>query len=65
MTRRPCDVDEDHLGERAEPEHGLAVGVLGHPDLGRNPRLRLFRDMVGEALQRQKHTLEGRAAPPR
>ena len=43
-----------------EPEPGLDIWVLVHPDRRRNPRLRLFRDMVVASFQRQKDRLEGR-----
>lgn len=61
MARLPCFVADGHLERRTEPEPGLDIWVLVHPDLRRNPRLRLFRDMVVEALKRQTDRLEGRA----
>ena len=60
MARLPCFFADGHLERRTEPEPGLDVWVLVHPDLRRNPRLRLFRDMVADALKRQKDRLEGR-----
>lgn len=61
MSRLPCFFADGHLERRTEPEPGLDVWVLVHPDLRRNPRLRLFRDMLVESLQRQRARLEGRA----
>jgi DNA-binding transcriptional LysR family regulator len=60
MARLPCFFADEHLERRTEPEPGLDIWVLVHPDLRRNPRLRLFRDAVAEALNRQRHRLEGR-----
>ncbi len=61
MALIPCFVADGHLERRTEPQPGLDIWVLVHPDLRRNPRLRLFRDMVVSALQRQQDRLEGRA----
>ena len=60
LARLPCFFADGHLDRRSEPEPGLDVWVLVHPDLRRNPRLRLFRDMVVESLKRQRPRLEGR-----
>lgn len=62
MARLPCFFADGHLERRTEPQPGLDVWVLVHPDLRRNPRLRLFRDMVVASLQRQRPRLEGRRA---
>jgi DNA-binding transcriptional LysR family regulator len=59
MARLPCFLADGHLERRTEPEPGLDVWVLVHPDLRRNPRLRLFRDMVVDALKRQEARLHG------
>ncbi|MEM6995018.1 MAG: LysR family transcriptional regulator [Myxococcota bacterium] len=61
MARLPCFFADGHVERRTEPEPGLDVWVLVHPDLRRNPRLRLFRDMVVDSLTRQRARLEGRA----
>jgi DNA-binding transcriptional LysR family regulator len=61
MARLPCFFADGHLERRTDPEPGLDVWVLVHPDLRRNPRLRLFRDMVVESLARQRARLEGRS----
>lgn len=61
MARLPCFFADGHLPRRTEPELGLDIWVLVHPDLRRNPRLRLFRDMVVTSLKRQQARLEGRA----
>lgn len=65
LARLPCFFADGHLERRTEPEPGLDIWVLVHPDLRRNPRLRLFRDMVVESLERQLDRLEGRAAAER
>lgn len=59
MARLPCFLGDGHLERRTDPEPGLDVWVLVHPDLRRNPRLRLFRDMAVAALQRQVERLHG------
>lgn len=64
MARLPCFFADGHLERRTDPEPGLDIWVLVHPDLRRNPRLRLFRDMVVESLTRQRDRLEGRFQPP-
>lgn len=61
MARLPCFFADGHLERCTDPEPGLDVWVLVHPDLRRNPRLRLFRDMVVDSLTRQRARLEGRA----
>ncbi|MFT5432983.1 MAG: DNA-binding transcriptional LysR family regulator [Myxococcota bacterium] len=60
MAYLPCFFADGHLERRTDPEPGLDVWVLVHPDLRRNQRLRLFRDMVLDALNRQQARLEGR-----
>lgn len=60
MARLPCFFADGHLERRTEPSPGLDIWVLVHPDLRRNPRLRLFRDMIVESLERQRERLEGR-----
>jgi DNA-binding transcriptional LysR family regulator len=57
-----CFVADGHIERRTDPQPGLDIWVLVHPDLRRNPRLRLFRDMVVGALLRQQDRLEGRPA---
>ena len=61
MSLLPCFFADGHLERRTEPQPGLDVWVLVHPDLKRNPRLRLFRDAMVEALKRHRPRLEGRA----
>ncbi len=60
MSLLPCFLADGRLERRTAPQPGLDIWVLVHPDLRRNPRLRLFRDMVVEALARQQDRLEGR-----
>jgi len=60
MARLPCFMADGFVERRTEPEPGLDIWVLVHPDLRRSPRLRLFRDMAVKALQRQRARLEGR-----
>lgn len=61
MSRLPCFFADGRLERRTEPEPAFDVWVLVHPDLRRNPRLRLFRDMVVASLKRQEARLQGRA----
>ena len=61
LARLPCFMADGRLPRRSEPEPGLDIWVLVHPDLRRSPRLRLFRDAVVDALRRQRPRLEGRA----
>lgn len=60
LAHLPCFMADGHLERRTEPRPALDIWVLVHPDLRRNPRLRLFRDMVVGALKRQVGRLEGR-----
>lgn len=61
ITRLPCFFAEPMLTRQSEPEPGLDIWVLVHPDLRRNPRLRAFRDAMVESIRRQQPRLEGRA----
>lgn len=61
MAHLPCFLADGHLERRTAPKPGLDVWVLVHPDLRRNPRLRLFRDMLVTAIQGKRGRLEGRA----
>jgi DNA-binding transcriptional LysR family regulator len=60
MAHLPCFFADGHLERRTDPKPGLDIWVLVHPDLRRNPRLRLFRDMVVASIERQRDRLEGR-----
>lgn len=62
IARLPCFYAEPMLTRRSEPEPGIDIWVLVHPDLRRNPRLRVFRDAVVAALQRHGPRLKGRVA---
>ena len=59
LSRLPCFYAEPMLTRQTEPEPGGDVWVLVHPDLRRNPRLRVFRDAVVAALNRHRPRLEG------
>jgi len=59
LARLPCFYAEPLLTRRTAPEPGGEVWVLVHPDLRRNPRLRVFRDAVVEALRRHQPRLAG------
>jgi len=61
MAFLPCFFADKTLERRSEPKPGLDIWVLVHPDLRRNPRLRVFREAVVEALKRLRPRLEGRA----
>ena len=56
----PCFMAEPWLERRTNPEPAADLWVLVHPDLRRNPRLRLFRDEMVAALQRHRPRIEGR-----
>jgi len=58
----PCFFAEPMLTRCSEPIPGWDIWVLVHPDLRRNPRLKVFRDVVVEALRAQTARLEGRPA---
>jgi DNA-binding transcriptional LysR family regulator len=60
MVSLPCFHAEPMLERRSEPRPGFDIWVLVHPDLRRNPPLRVFRDFVVEALGRRRARLEGR-----
>ncbi len=55
----PCYMGDGLLPRLTEPEPGYDIWVLVHPDLRRNPRLRLFRDAVFEALRNLQPRLRG------
>jgi DNA-binding transcriptional LysR family regulator len=61
LARLPCFSADPYLPRRSEPEPGGDIWVLVHPDLRRNPRLRLFRDHVVDALKGHAARLEGRS----
>ena len=65
MAYLPCFYAEPHLERRSEPRPAGELWVLVHPDLRRNPRLRLFRDEVVAALRRHQPRLSGLAQPGR
>ncbi|MCO4747030.1 MAG: LysR family transcriptional regulator [Proteobacteria bacterium] len=56
----PCFYAEPLLERRTEPEPGGEVWVLVHPDLRKNPRLRVFRDRMVEVLRTYQPRLAGR-----
>jgi DNA-binding transcriptional LysR family regulator len=58
----PCFMADPWLERRTAPEPAADLWVLVHPDLRRNPRLRLFRDEMVKALQRLRPRLEGSTA---
>jgi len=55
----PCFVADPHLTRRSEPERGYDIWVLVHPDMRHNPRLKLFRDAMVEALRGHADALRG------
>ncbi len=58
----PCFFADGYLPRRSEPVPSLDVWVLVHPDLRRNPRLRVFRDAVVASLAAQTDRLQGRVS---
>lgn len=61
LARLPCFYADGLLPRRSDPEPGGDIWVLVHPDLRRNPRLRVFRDAIVDALKGHRPRLEGRA----
>lgn len=59
MAVLPCFVADPHLERQSPPEEGYEVWVLVHPDMRQNPRLKLFRDAMVEALQSHAEALRG------
>jgi DNA-binding transcriptional LysR family regulator len=55
----PCFYAEPLLARCSEAVPEWDIWVLVHPDLRRNPRLKVFRDVVVEALREQQARLEG------
>ena len=49
VSMLPCYIADRYLPQRSKPQAAYDIWVLVHPDLRRNPRLRLFRDAVVEA----------------
>jgi len=64
LTSLPCFFAEPLLERRTPPQPFFDLWVLVHPDLRKNPRLRMFRDAVVESIRRQRARLEGRAEEP-
>ncbi len=59
LARLPCFMADPWMKQRTKPEPAADIWVLVHPDLRRNPRLRLFRDEIVAALKRRQPQLEG------
>lgn len=55
----PCFFADPVLPRRSAPFVAGDVWVLVHPDLRRNPRLRIFRDFIVDALKRHQPRLSG------
>ncbi len=58
MARLPCFL-MDKVPNLTQPEKVYDVWVLVHPDLRRNPRLKIIRDALVAALQRHQHLFDG------
>lgn len=58
----PCFMAPDGLPQLTPAHEVAAIWVLVHPDLRRNPRLRVFREAMVAALKRLGPRLEGREA---
>ncbi len=59
LSRLPCYFAEPILERRTKPEPLFDIWVLVHSDLRRNPRLRIFRDEMFEALKSMRPRLKG------
>ncbi len=55
----PCFMGDPCLERRSEPQYVGDLWILVHPDLQDNPRLRLFRDEMFEAIKRHRPALAG------
>jgi DNA-binding transcriptional LysR family regulator len=60
LSLMSCFVAGDDLSPITKPVPDLDLWVLVHPDLKRNPRLRLFRDAVFDGLRKMRPLLQGR-----
>ncbi len=59
LAQLPCFFAEPTLTRRTQPKPGFDIWVLVHSDLRQNPRLRVFRDEVVDALRRHRPRLKG------
>jgi len=59
MANLPCFIAEPRLTRRSVPKPGLDIWLLVHPDLRRNPRLRVFRNAMVDALKELEPRLHG------
>ncbi|CAM2011649.1 LysR family transcriptional regulator [Acanthopleuribacter pedis] len=59
MAILPCFMADGLVPRRSEPIPGADLWVLVHPDLRHNPRLRLFRDHIVDALRGHHDLLMG------
>jgi DNA-binding transcriptional LysR family regulator len=59
LTLLSCFIADGYLERVTEPEPHFDIWVLVHPDLRRNPRLRVFRDEMVAALKRLEPRLQG------
>lgn len=59
----PCLLGDPDLPRLTEPAVDFDVWVLVHPDLRRNPRLRVFRDAMVDAISDLEARLQGRLGP--
>jgi DNA-binding transcriptional LysR family regulator len=60
LTMLPCFFADPLLERRTPPVPANDVWVLVHPDLRDNPRLRVFRDFITQAIRGYADVLEGR-----
>ncbi len=60
IARMPCFMGDPYLPRCSPPLPVFDVWVLVHPDLRRNPRLKLFRDAMVEAVRRHADLLQGK-----
>jgi len=60
MSQLPCFYADTCLARITEPEPGFDIWVLVHEDLRASPRLRVFRDVIVDALRAHRSRLEGK-----
>ncbi|PKN54924.1 MAG: hypothetical protein CVU56_24010 [Deltaproteobacteria bacterium HGW-Deltaproteobacteria-14] len=62
IAAMPCLLGGPDLPRLTDPVPDFDIWVLVHPDLRRNPRLRVFRDAMVDAIRDLESVLQGRTA---
>jgi DNA-binding transcriptional LysR family regulator len=64
VAELPCFQGDPHIPRLTAPRQAFEVWVLVHPDLRRNPRLKVFRDAMVDALRRHGPLMRGETCCP-